>query len=125
MVTWKNGKLLVWDATCPDTFAPSYTLLATSEAGAVAAQAEEKKCDKYCHLNPSHCFVPVAIETSGAMGPSARVFFRELGHRLRQVTGEFRSNTYLLQRLSVAIQRGNAASVLGTISPSVDLEDFF
>ena len=125
VVPWKNGKLLVWDATCPDTFAPSYTLLATSEAGAVAAQAEEKKCDKYCHLNPSHCFVPVAIETSGAMGPSARVFFRELGHRLRQVTGEFRSNTYLLQRLSVAIQRGNAASVLGTISPSVDLEDFF
>ncbi len=22
---WKCGKLLVWDATCPDTFAPSYT----------------------------------------------------------------------------------------------------
>ena len=24
VVPWKNRKLLVWDATCPDTFAPSY-----------------------------------------------------------------------------------------------------
>ena len=24
VVPWKSGKLLVWDATCPDTFAPSY-----------------------------------------------------------------------------------------------------
>ena len=24
IVPWKSGKLLVWDATCPDTFAPSY-----------------------------------------------------------------------------------------------------
>ena len=31
------------------------------------------------------------------------------------VTGERRATEYLLQRLSVAIQRGNAASVLGTV----------
>ena len=33
VVPWKSGKLLVWDATCPDTFAPSYNGLASSEAG--------------------------------------------------------------------------------------------
>ena len=38
-----NGQLLVWDATCPDTFAPSYVSNATREAGAVAALAEERK----------------------------------------------------------------------------------
>ena len=27
IVPWKNGKLLVWDATCPDTYAPSYSPL--------------------------------------------------------------------------------------------------
>ena len=43
VVPWNNGKLLVWDATCPDTFAPSYISSATSEAGAVAALAEERK----------------------------------------------------------------------------------
>ena len=30
MIPWKNGRLLVWDATCPDTFAPSYRCHATS-----------------------------------------------------------------------------------------------
>ncbi len=24
LATWKSGRLLVWDATCPDTFTPSY-----------------------------------------------------------------------------------------------------
>ena len=122
---WKDGKLLVWDATCPDTFAPSYAALATNEAGAVVSQAEVRKCDKYCHLLSSHTFEPVAIETSGAIGPRTRVFLKELGHRLRQVTGEVKCYTYLLQHLSVAIQRGNTASVLGTISHSANLEDFF
>jgi len=35
VVPWSCGKLLVWDATCPDTFAPSYLSNAASEAGAV------------------------------------------------------------------------------------------
>ena len=39
LVPWKSGKLLVWDATCPDTFAPSYSSRATNEAGDVATQA--------------------------------------------------------------------------------------
>ena len=82
LVPWKNGKLLVWDATCPDTFASSYIAHATSEAGAVAAQAEQKKCEKYCHLDTCHTFVPVAIETSGAIGPTTRVFLRELANVL-------------------------------------------
>ena len=81
---WKDGKLLVWDATCPDTLVPSHAALAINEAGAVAAQAEVRKCDKYCHLLSSHAFEPVAIETSGAIGPRTRVFLKELGHRLRE-----------------------------------------
>ena len=88
MVPWENGKLLVWDATCPDTFAPSYTAWATSEPGAVAALAEEKKRDKYAHLDPSHSFTPVAVETSGAIGLQSLAFLKDLGRRLRQVTGK-------------------------------------
>jgi len=41
MVPQKNTKLLVWDATCPDIFAPSYITSATSQAGAVAARLEQ------------------------------------------------------------------------------------
>jgi len=43
VVPWSCGKLLVWDATCPDMFAPSYLSSMASEAGAIAASAEERK----------------------------------------------------------------------------------
>ena len=113
MVPWKSGKHLVWDATSPDTFAPSYLLSATNEAGAVAAAAKSKKKSKYSCLGPAYFFTPVAIETSGACGPLTLEFLRDLGNHLRQATGEESLFAYLLQRLSVAVQRGNAASVLG------------
>ena len=48
---------------------------------------------------------------------------QELGDRLNKVSGDARSRLFLFQRVSVAIQRGNAASVLGTITPSASLED--
>ena len=114
VVPWKKGKLLIWDATCHDTFASSYSPSATREAGAVAALAEERKTAKYAHLNPTHAFTPVAIETSGVFGPQTMAFLKELGQRLAQASGDERSTTYLFQRLSVAVQRGNSASVLGT-----------
>ena len=109
---WKSGKFLVWDATSLDTFALLYLLSATSEAGAVTAAAESKK-SKYSCLGPVYSFTPVVIETSGACGPLTLEFLRDLGNHLRQATGEESSFTYLLQRLSVAMQRGNAASVWG------------
>ena len=115
VVPWMNSQLLVWDATCPDTFAPSYVSNSTREAGTVAALAEERKCIKYSQLDSSHHFEPVAIETTGVIGERSRKFLVELGHRIRRVSGEVNSTAFLLQRLSIAVQRGNAASVLGTI----------
>ena len=106
----------MWDATSPDTFAPSYISGATNAAGAVAAMAEDRKKTKYICLEPKYSFTPVAI--LGAVGPQTLSFLKSLGNRLRQVTGEEKSFTYLLQRLSVAVQRGNSASVLGTLRPS-------
>ena len=50
MVPWKQGKPLVWDATCPDTLAPSYRDMASIRTGAVAAAAEERKVAKYMAL---------------------------------------------------------------------------
>ena len=83
IVPWKGGKVLVWDATCPDTLAPSYSTLAVSEAGAVADEAERKKKVKYAHLeNSHHYFVPVAVETLGVFGSEARSFFKDLGGRI-------------------------------------------
>ena len=81
----------------------------------MAALAEEKKCGKYSHLAPSYMFQPVSIETSGAIGPSTYRFLKSLGRRVSQESGEPRTTEYLMQRLSVAAQRGNAAAVLGCV----------
>ena len=115
LVPWERGRLLVWDATCSDTYAPSYITSAASEAGAVASQAEERKITKYSHLDASLLFIPVAVETAGVFGPMTKRFFKELSHRMRSSTGEEKSFLYLSQRVSVAIQKGNAAAIMGTI----------
>ena len=125
MVPWERGKLLVWDATCSDTFAPSYLASATSEAGAVASLAESRKRAKYANLDPSHLFQPVAVETSGAFGPDTFDFVKELGRRISRTTGESRSFPFLIQRLAVAIQRANSACVVGSLGSEASLEDFF
>ena len=93
---------------------PSYAAPSTREDGAVAAEMERRKGEKYVHLNPSHFFVPIAVETLGAMGPEAGYFFRNLGRRIAAATSEPLSRPYLLQRVAVAVQRGNAAAILGT-----------
>ena len=82
IIPWKQGKALIWDATYPDTFAPSHVSHATREAGAVAERAEILKISKYTHLDSSYHFVPVAVETSGVFGPKALSFFRDLSQRL-------------------------------------------
>ena len=51
-------------------------------------------------------------------------FVKELGHRVRQCSGEVKATAYLLQRLSVAVQRGNAVSVLGTVRGQSGLDLF-
>ena len=70
---------------------------------------------KYSQLDSSHQFEPVAIETTGVIGERSRKFLVELGRRIRRVSGEVNSIAFLLQWLSIAVLRGNAASVLGTI----------
>ena len=42
LAPWKSGRLLVWDATCPDTFAPSYRAHATrAREGGGCSRREE------------------------------------------------------------------------------------
>ena len=48
LVPRSSGRPLVWDATCPDTFAPSHRGHATRSAGCVGA--EGKKAEKYAGL---------------------------------------------------------------------------
>ena len=52
------------------------------------------------------------IEIMGAYCPKTTAFFKELGKKIAQETGEWmRASSHLIQNLSAAIQKGNAASV--------------
>ena len=123
MVPWLNGRCLAWDFTCPDTLAASHLNTAVAGPGAVANEAEAKKRIKYSCLAPTFHFVPVAVETLGAIGEEANEFLHELGRRIASVTGERRSTEFLLQRLSIAVQRGNASCVLGTVNSAADCQN--
>ena len=56
IVPWKQGKLLMWNATCSDSFTPSYVDDAAHGAGNVATVAEAQKKPKYSNLSGSHMF---------------------------------------------------------------------
>ena len=62
--------------------------------------------------------MPVAIETLGTWGPSALALCADIGGRLATESGDPRSHVFLSQRLSLAVQRGNAAAVIGTLPAS-------
>ena len=96
---WESGRCLVWDFTSPDTFTQSHLNKAVTGQGAVASEAEIKKCTKYNYLGAMYNFIPVAVETLGSFGESANNFFRVLGRKITAVTGEKRVTDFLRQRL--------------------------
>ena len=56
--------------------------------------------------------VPIAVETLGSWGQEGLQLIKSLGKKIQDLSGEKRSTFYLFQSISVAIQRGNAASIL-------------
>ena len=50
---------------------------------------------------------------------------KEVGKKIGDLTGEKRSTSYLLQSISIAIQRGNATSVMGTVFNDRKLEEIY
>ena len=81
-------------------------------AGSVADSVEVRKIVKYAELGRRFIFQPVAVETSGAVGKSKIHFFKHLGCRLVVQFQDQSEIDFLLQRVSLAILRGNAFSIL-------------
>jgi len=124
IVPLARGRFLVLDFTCPDTLASSHLNRAVLGPGAVANETDEKKKSKYSSLPSLYDFTPIAVKTLGAVGESAMDFVQELGRRIANTTVEPRCFTFLMQHLSVTVQRGNAVCTTGTApsSPSLDNE---
>ena len=83
------------------------------EAGTAANCIEESKGRKYAVLADAHQFEPIAVETMGmcVVGP-LESYKRTIGRPLVEETREPREANWFRQNLAIAIQRGNAFSIL-------------
>ncbi len=118
---WSKGKRLVWDATCVDTLCKSY-LIDISHSWGGGRQSREEEGLQFA--KPIH-ILSFCGRDPRTFGEEALQLVSELGGRLRSTTGDAREKTWHIQRISVAIQRGNAASVLATIPLSFKTIDDF
>ena len=116
IIPWANGCSMVWDATCVDTLASTYLRKSAMSPRSAAEMAAKKKHEKYSNLKrDGYIFIPVAVETMGPWASEGRRLFDMIGSQLREVTGDRKASFYFSQRISLAIQRGNGATVVGCV----------
>ena len=113
----------MWDVTAVDTLAQSYVASTSQLAAAAADAAEARKQRKYEALDNRFIVQPVGFETMGSWGAGAMSFLMNVGNRIKRATGNPRAMEYLRQRVSIEIQRGNAAAVIGTVENSKEWTD--
>ena len=109
----------MFDVTTRSTLARTYAQMSSREAGAVANKADEEKLTKYGDLMSNYLVHAIAFETMGPASDKTVCLLKEIWRRIAAVTGDRRSGDFLIQRLSLAVQRGNAASVFGSMPPSM------
>jgi len=108
LLPWARGKPMAWDVKVPDTYAESHIGNTATKPGGAAQKTTQNKIDKYSKLASTHIFYSFAIETAGTWHEMAI----ELTQELTEDTPE---TTFLFQRLSIALQRGNAVSFHNTM----------
>ena len=67
---------------------------------------------KYGKIAMSHEFVGFAVKTMGRSSDGTQRFIQEIRKILDSVSGDKTSKTFLIQRISIEIQRGNSANIL-------------
>jgi hypothetical protein len=113
LVPWIKGQPLVWDVTVVDTLADSYVLKSSEVSGSAAEMACKRKHSKYSSIiSSNHVFKGLAFETLGPWCKEAE-------------SGDSKSKKFLFERISLAIQRGSAASIRGTFPDSAILSEIF
>jgi len=85
--------------------------------------AVSKNTEKYSSLLSTYMFEPITVENLGTLSSSTLDSLVELGRRISSQSGNVRESSYLLQRISVAVQRFN--SVLLHDSLTADIPDLY
>jgi len=63
-------------------------------------------------LPPDYIFQPVAFGSLGPLNASALNFLSEVGRLLSSLSGDPRETSFLLQRLSMSVQRFNSVLIM-------------
>ena len=126
-IPWERRKQLVWDVTVVDALAPSRLNQGSlCNPGTTANEAEARKLEKYCELVDNwYIFQPLASEVQRSLGESSETFITRLCKMLCHSRDYQRVGSFLEQRISVALQIGNAACVLGTVSDRDEFEKIY
>lgn len=122
---WEKGRSLVWDATCADSLAPSNMAGRSKRPGMASEKAVLRKHRKYSKIKQNHHFVAFAVESLGPWSNEAVNLVHKIGSNLIRITGEPKSRRYLFERISLAIQQGNATCVLASIPKNSAMEEFY
>ena len=120
LVPWEYGRCLVWDATVVCTLAQTHVKNTARKTGAAANRAEARKKSTYFDFGSEFIIQPVAFETFGVPGEETRSFLKALSKKLSNQSDDPRVGEWFLQNISLCLQRGNAASVLGSMATSVE-----
>ena len=76
-------------------------------------------------MGSDYKFVPFAVESFGSMGEEALLLTSRLGKLVAEATDEPRSKDFLFQKISIAMQRGNALYVMGTFPFAKGMDEVF
>jgi hypothetical protein len=76
-------------------------------------------------ISSNYIFKGLAFETLGPWYKEAMDFINVIGNRHTAKSGYSKSKKFLFERISLAIQRGNATSIRGTFPDSALLSEIF
>ena len=96
-------------------WAPSHLNLSARATEGVVDLAKRSKCTKCTDIKSRFLAQPVAFEILTVIGPSTDLCSQDSGRRIEQASGDKRATEFLLRRVSIAVQNGNAAAVNGTL----------
>jgi len=115
LLPWNSGRSATWDVPVVDTLENAYLQQSATTSASAAETAAVRKRNKCSSLSGTHDFFRVALETLGPMSVSTQEFLAQIGRRLTEVTTDLVKGRFF-QRLSVAVQRFNAACLPNTFA---------
>ena len=115
-IPWHGRKNFIWDVTVTDTIVDSYLHLSMACTGSVAKGAASRKETKYAALEHSYTFIPLAFEAYSPIDDKGTNFLQKLGRYLRTISDDPRESAFLLQRISITLQRFNAIAFSDTFT---------